>query len=104
MRSEDWQALLTDEPDNELVRFSLAKALMDEKEWLRAIPEFERLVADNPDYAIAWAFLARCALNAGDRAKARAACEKGWGPARRLNHEVPIEELEAVERELDAEF
>lgn len=102
--SDDWKALLEDEPDNELVLFSFAKALLDEKRWLEAIPHFERLVKNDPDYAIAWAFLARAALEAGDKAKARDACTRGMPAARKLNHEVPIEELESVLDALDSAF
>jgi predicted Zn-dependent protease len=104
MDSAEWKTLLDEEPDNELVRFSYAKALMDEKSWPLAIREFERLVAADADYAIAWAFLARCALNAGERDKARAAAERGMPAARKLGHDVPIEELESVLEELDSEF
>ncbi|MBS1984841.1 MAG: hypothetical protein JST16_11790 [Bdellovibrionales bacterium] len=104
MRSDEWKLLLADEPDNELVRFSFAKALMDEKSWLPAAEQFEILVAQNPDYAIAWAFLARCLLNAGERERARDACDLGMPAAKRLNHEVPIEEIESVLEELDSEF
>ena len=104
MRSDEWKVLLEEEPDNELVRFSYAKALLDEKSWAAAVLEFERLVAQDPDYVIAWAFLARSALNAGDRAKARLAVDKGLPAARRFGHQDPITELEAVNRELESDF
>ncbi len=104
MKSDDWKSLLADEPDNELLRFSYAKALMDERRWSEAAPEFRRLVAEKPDYAIAWGFLARTLLESGDRDGAREACTRGLPVARAFNHEVPIEEIEAVLEELDAEF
>ena len=102
--ADEWKALLDDEPDNELVRFSYAKALMDARRWHEAAAQFEALVNQDPNYAIAWAHMARCFLNAGDKVKARATCERGWPSVRKLNHELPIEELEAIEAELDSEF
>lgn len=104
MSSADWKPLLDEEPDNELVRFTYAKSLMDEESWVPAMEQFKILIRDNPDYVIAWAFLARCALNAGDRDLARKACEDGLPHARRLNHEIPLAEIDAVLQELDSEF
>jgi predicted Zn-dependent protease len=104
VNSDDWKALLEDEPANELLRFSLAKALLDERRWSEAVPHFRILIEDKPDYAIAWGFLARALLEAGDRDGARVACEKGLPVARAFNHDVPIEEIEAVLEELDGDF
>lgn len=104
MNSSEWKALLDDEPDNELLKFSYAKALMDERQWLLAAAIFRSLVEETPDYVIAWAFLARCLLESGDRSAARSAAETGMPLALKFNHEVPIEELEAVLEELNSEF
>jgi predicted Zn-dependent protease len=104
LKSTEWKTLLEDEPDNELLRFSYAKALMDERDWKLAAQEFQSLVDSNPDYVIAWAFLARSLLESGDREAARKAAETGMPLARKFNHEVPIEELESVLEELDSEF
>ena len=100
----DWKAILEDEPDNELVRFTYAKALIDESRFQEAEPEFARLVRENPDYALAWAFLARCRLQIGDRDGARQACERGLPVTRAQKHEVPEAEMLAVLDELDSEF
>ncbi len=104
MNSSEWRALLEDEPDNELLRFSFAKALLDERAYALAASEFRRLVAATPDYVIAWAFLARALLESGDRDAAREAVEKGLPLALKFNHDVPIEELESVLEELNSEF
>lgn len=104
MNSSEWKALLEDEPDNELLRFSFAKALMDERCFKDAALEFRRLVDETPDYVIAWAFLARSLLESGDRDGARAAATVGLPLALKFSHEVPIEELESVLEELDSEF
>ena len=104
MNAAEWKALLNDEPDNELLRFSFAKALMDERSFADAAVEFRRLVEDKPDYVIAWAFLARSLLESGDLSAARTAAEHGMPLALKFNHEVPIEELEAILDELNSEF
>ena len=104
MNSQEWKTLLDDEPDNELLHFSFAKALMDERKWFESAAEFKKLVEAKPDYVIAWAFLARCLLEAGDADGARSAAETGMPLARAFDHEVPIEELESVLEELDSEF
>ncbi|MEO5666922.1 MAG: tetratricopeptide repeat protein [Bdellovibrionota bacterium] len=104
MNSSEWKSLLEDEPDNELLRFSYAKALMDERDFARAAGVFGELVDEKPDYVIAWAFLARSLLESGDRDGARRAAEAGMPLALKFNHEVPIEELEAVLEELSSEF
>jgi predicted Zn-dependent protease len=100
----EWQGLLDEEPDNELIRFSLARQLLEEKRFAEAVPHFERLVKDQPDYALAWAFLARARLQAGDREGARAACEQGLPHALAQRHETPEDEIRAVLDELDSEF
>lgn len=104
MNSSEWKALLDDEPDNELLRFSFAKALMDERSFALAAGEFRKLIDENREYVIAWAFLARSLLESGDKDGARAAASTGMPLALKFNHEVPIEELEAVLEELDSEF
>lgn len=102
--SKDWQALLEDEPDNELILFSLGKAYLDEKNFPQAEKAFQSLTDKFPDYALAWSYLARCKLQNGDREGARAACEKGLPVARAQKHETPEMEIQAVLDELDSEF
>lgn len=101
---EDWKALLEEEPDNELVRFTYARDLMEVGRFDEAVPHFERLVADQNDYALAWAFLARARLAVGDRDGARRACDQGLPHALAQRHETPETEIRAVLDELDSEF
>ncbi len=104
MSSDRWLPLLEEDPDNELVRISLAKDLVEEGRFAQARPHFERLVADQPDFALAWAYLARCCLQMGDREAARAACDRGLPLALAQKHEVPETEIRAVLDEMDSEF
>ena len=104
MDSSDWKQHLDEDPSDELLRFSYAKALMDEKHWALAAVQFDLLTQNNPEYAISWAFLAKCRLRSGDRDGARLACENGLPVTRRQKHETPEEEMRAVLEELDSEF
>ena len=104
MTADEWRDILADDPGNELVRFSMAKELTAEKRWTEAASEFAELVARKPDFALAWSFLARARLAAGDRDGARRACAEGMPVALKQRHEVPTDELQAVLDELDSEF
>ncbi len=104
MKSDEWKLLLESEADNELVLFSYAKALMDESRWKESAVAFGDLVNLNPDYALAWAFLARTRLQSGDRKGARDACNLGMPIALAQRHEVPADEIRAVLEELESEF
>ncbi len=101
---ERWKSLYQEDPENELIVFSYAKALYDEKIWNEAVPLFEKLVIDNPEYALAWAFLARSAFEAGDRTRAERACKDGYPVAKKQCHEIPLEEIESVLRDLESDF
>jgi predicted Zn-dependent protease len=100
----EWNELLASDESNELVRFSLAKALLDEAKFHEALPHLERLVQEDPEYALAWALLARTRLAVGDKAGAREACDQGLPIALKQKHEVPQFEIEAVLSELESEF
>ncbi len=104
MNSQNWKSILADEPDNELVRFTYGKALLDEQKFKEAAFEFEILIKQKEDYALAWAYLARARLMSGDREGARAACEAGLPVAQKQCHEIPLEEIQAVLDDLDSEF
>jgi len=102
--SDKWRQILETDPDDELLLFSFAKALYDEKNWSEAAPIFQKLVGLKPDYALAWAFLARSLLESGDRKAAERACQSGLPVARKQCHEIPLEEIESVLADLKSDF
>jgi predicted Zn-dependent protease len=102
--TQEWKELFDEEPDNELLRFSLAKSYFDDKNFADSLEHFEYLVTHQEDFALAWSFLARCHLELGDEGKAREAAEKGLELALKQKHEVPEMEARAVLDELDSEF
>ncbi len=103
-KSSDWRELLAGDPNNELVLFSLAKALFDEKSYAEARDGFLKLTQSYPEYALAWAYLARAEMAVGNREGAREACERGMPIALKQKHETPQMEIQAVLDDLDSEF
>ncbi len=102
--SNKWKAILETDPDDELLLFTYAKALYDEKSWAEAALIFRKLVTQKNDYALAWAFLARSLFESGDRKAAEEACQAGLPVARKQCHEIPLDEIESVLSDLKSEF
>jgi len=63
--------------DGALLRFSLAKALLDADDASAAIDEFRRALDFDPHYSAAWKLLGKAHLADGDRAAAAEAWEHG---------------------------
>lgn len=104
MTADEWLELYREDPTNELVCFSAAKSLTDEKRLAEALPLLESAVAAQSDFALAYGMLARTYLNLGLRDKARAAADVGLKLSLAQKHQVPEMEARAVLEELDAEF
>ena len=104
MNANEWLEIYHEDPTNELVCFSAAKALIDEKRSREAMPLLEQVVKLTPDFALAFGMLGRVYLLVGDREKARVAAEKGLELSLAQKHEVPEMEARAVLDELDLEF
>jgi Flp pilus assembly protein TadD len=101
---EKWKRLLEEDPDNELVLISLAKAHLDAHNFQEAAQNYERVVSIQPEFALGWALLGRCQLQCGDRRAARLSADRALELAVAQKHEVPEMEARAVLDELDAEF
>jgi len=71
MKSERFQKLVASNPDNELFRFSLGQALMDDNQETKAIEAFDLCLSKKPDWMVASILRAKCllALNQNDAAK-----------------------------------
>ena len=91
-----WQTLVAQQPNNELARFSLGKALFDAGEFAAAREHFQIALAKKPDWMVVQILLGKCALALGHKAEARAAFERGLQLAVAQNHEGPREELEGL--------
>ena len=70
-RSEQFAALVREQPGNSLFRFSLAQALVQENRPLEAIPHFETCVASRADWMMPRILLGKLLLQAGRKAEAQ---------------------------------
>jgi len=100
MRSARFQTLVTQQPDNELFRFSLAQALLDEGRPADAIPHLEQCAAKKADWMVARILLGKALLATGRRDEARRWLEESLRLAVEQHHEDPEAEVRALLRDL----
>jgi len=96
-----YEALVAAQPDNELLRFSLAKALYDAGRPDEAAEHFRAALALRADWMLVAMFLAKIALNGGDRAKAREYYTYALPLAIEQKHGDPEAEIRAALEELN---
>ncbi|AAK88708.2 MULTISPECIES: tetratricopeptide repeat protein [Agrobacterium] len=63
--------------DSPVLRFSLAKALMDTRQFEDAAQHLQEAIRQNPDYSAVWAALGECRERLGDHEGAAAAWIEG---------------------------
>ena len=97
-----WEKAVAAQPENELARFSLGKALFDAGRFADARGHFERALAKKPDWMMVQILVGRCHLALGEQSAAIAAFRRGHALAVAQNHEGPREEMEQVLAELGA--
>jgi len=96
MRSQRFQALVDGQPDNELFRFSLAQALLEEGTPAAAIPHLEHCARMKADWMMAHILLGKALLATGRREAARPVLAEALALAVSQNHETPEAELRAL--------
>lgn len=99
-RSEQFQTLVTRQPDNEMFRFSLAQALVAEDRGAEAVSHYEFCVAKKADWMMARILLGKLLLQLGRRAEAKPLLEDALKLAVEQVHEDPERELRAILAEL----
>ncbi len=92
---EKYRAMVADKPDNGLLRFSLGKALYDEKEYVEAEEHLHAALATRDDWMVVTMLLAECALQRGAKDEAIARYEKSLALAVEQHHEDPEAECRA---------
>ena len=90
-----YEGLLKARPNDELLHFSLGKALYDAGRIPEAESQFQIALAAKPDWMIVTMLLAKIALQKNDKAAAKALYEKGLELAIAQDHEGPEEECRA---------
>jgi Flp pilus assembly protein TadD len=91
-----YEGLLQARPDDELLHFSLGKALYDAGRIAEAETHLRAALAAKPDWMVVTMLLAKIALQRNDQEAARALYEKGLELAIAQDHEGPQEEIRAA--------
>src|ERR1700743_159184 len=97
-----YETLLKSRPDDELLRFSLGKALLDAGRVDEAERELRTALAAKDDWMIVTMLLAKIATQKGDTAGAKQMGERGLKLAIDQHHEGPEEECGAELAKLGA--
>lgn len=97
-----YEGLLRERPNDELLLFSLGKALYDAGRLPEAETRLSAALKAKPDWMIVAMLLAKIALQQNDKAQARAYYEKGLELAIAQDHEGPEEECRAALAKFDA--
>ena len=95
-RSAHFAALVERQPDNELFRFSLAQALLNETRCADAIEHLNVCVKKKSDWMMPRILLGKTLLQLGRRAEARPWLEDALRLAIDQQHEDPEAELRAL--------
>ncbi len=96
-----FEKMLVENPENELTRFSLGKALFDQGDYGGAKAHLELALAHRPDWMAAQILAARCELSLGNKAAARPALERALELARKQGHVGPLAQVEELMRQLE---
>jgi len=96
-----YEALLETRPDDELLHFSLGKALYDAGRIPEATSHLRTALAAKPDWMVVTMLLAKIALQQNDPGAARTLYQKGLELAIAQDHEGPQEEIRAALAKLD---
>ncbi|MSU70064.1 MAG: molecular chaperone DnaJ [Opitutaceae bacterium] len=95
-RVEQFQALIAQQPDNELFRFSLARALETDHRGAEAVTHYEFCTARKADWMMPRIHLGKLLLQLGRRAEAKPLLDAALLLAIEQKHEDPERELRAL--------
>jgi Flp pilus assembly protein TadD len=90
-----YEGLLKSRPDDELLHFSLGKALFDAGRIDEGEAHLQAALNLKPDWMIVTMLLAKIALRRGDKVSARSLYEKGLELAITQHHDDPADECRA---------
>ena len=95
-----WEQLLAAQPQHDLARFSLGKALFDAGRFDESVRHLEQALAKKPDWMVVQILVGKCQQALGDREAARTAFERALKLAVDQHHEGPQMELEQLLEDL----
>jgi predicted Zn-dependent protease len=96
MKSQQFEALVRANPENELYRFSLGQALEREGRGGEAIPHYEWCCARKSDWMVPRILLGKSLIGAGRRDEAKAVLREALALAVEQQHEDPEAEARGL--------
>jgi predicted Zn-dependent protease len=96
MRSARFETLVAQQPENELFRFSLAQALIEESRHADAIPHLQFCAERKADWMMARILWGKALIATGRPIAARPLLQEALDLAIAQNHETPEAELRAL--------
>lgn len=103
MKVQKFQRLVSANPDNELFRFSLAQALIEEERHAEAIEHLVACLAKKGDWMVAAILKGKSLLALGRTEEARAVLEYSLRLAIEQHHEAPEAEVRALLSQLQSQ-
>lgn len=99
-RSTQFAALVAQQPDNELFRFSLAQALLTENRPAESVEHLRFCAGKKADWMMPRILLGKALLGLGRRAEAKPWLDQALALAIAQSHEDPERELRAILSEM----
>jgi len=94
--------ILTQDPTNAFARYGLAMELVSQGKIPDALTEFDRCIADNPDYVPAYQMSAQTMAANANPSGAVTRLHEGIATANRTGNQHALAEMEALREELTA--
>ena len=94
--------ILTQDPTNAFARYGLAMELVSQGKIPEGLAEFDRCIADNPDYVPAYQMSAQTMAANANLTGAIARLHEGIATANRTGNQHAVAEMEALREELTA--
>lgn len=95
------QEILEQDPKNPLARYGLAMEYAGRGETATALQQFERLLADHPDYTAAYFMAAQTLAKAARTAEAKQWLVNGVACAQRTGNRHALNEMQAMLDEME---
>jgi predicted Zn-dependent protease len=94
--------ILTQDPQNAFARYGLAMEYAGQGNAASALMEFDRLLADHPDYTAGYFMAAQTLAKSGDNPRAIEYLRRGLDSAQRTGNQHAHSEMQAMLDELEA--
>ncbi len=93
--------ILAQQPGDAFARYGLAMAFAAEGDFTAGLAEFDRLLAEHPDYTAGYFMAAQTLVKAGQAAPAKIRLTEGIASARRTGNQHALSEMQQLLEELE---